>query len=89
MHLCEPQLEPSGKKQASRSKIRQGAARIATITVMIGLGLLAILPIVALVKVSIVEGRVTNQIEQSVNFESTAFAKSFQKEYERFLNERR
>jgi hypothetical protein len=89
MHLCEPQLEPSGKKQASRSKIRQGAARIATITVMIGLGLLAILPIVALVKVSIIESKVRNKVQQSVDIKSPVLAEMVQSEYERLLNEYR
>lgn len=49
----EPFSKPFGSVQASKSKTRRAAARVVAITAMVGLVLLAILPVVAIVKSSI------------------------------------
>jgi hypothetical protein len=49
----EPFSKPFGSVRVSKLKTRKAATKVAALAIMVGLGLLAILPIVALVKVGV------------------------------------
>jgi hypothetical protein len=82
----EPFSKPFGSVRVSKSKTRKAATKVAALAIMVGLGLLAILPIVALVKVSIVESRIDKAVTLGA---SKSVLSQLQTEFNEALNEHR
>lgn len=75
--------------ESKSTRKRKAAVKATAIAVMVGLLLLSILPIVALVKVSIVESQVRNDLMRSVNVRQPRAALAVHREFERLWNEHR
>jgi len=83
-------LRPFGSVRVSKSRTRKAAAKVAAIAIMVGLGLLAILPIVAIIKVTAVESKMRLKNETAIVLDiGKPFSKSISNHYHRMQNEYR